>query len=299
MRFHLNWFLILALAACPAAWGQEKGEAQPGQAAAAAETQDDEKELTTQEKLKALQGDQRKMMMELGREFRAATDPAQKAEVMQQRRDIEAELATKAMALVKQSDDDEASVQILSWVASSLPGDAADQATEVLMTKYIESPAIGSLAGRLARQQPSPKTEQMLRTIMEKNPSPEVQGQAMFSLVNYLGSLKRYAELDDQVKQQFAKSMGEDGPAYMAKWTPKAIDDASLKLLETCVAKYGDVKMGRRTIGAMAESKLFVLKYLQIGMVAPDIEGADLDEVAFKLSDYRGKVVVLDFWGDW
>ena len=121
MRFHLNWFLILALAACPAAWGQEKGEAQPGQAAAAAETQDDEKELTTQEKLKALQGDQRKMMMELGREFRAATDPAQKAEVMQQRRDIEAELATKAMALVKQSDDDEASTDASDDDGVALP----------------------------------------------------------------------------------------------------------------------------------------------------------------------------------
>ena len=38
---------------------------------------------------------------------------------------------------------------------------------------------------------------------------------------------------------------------------------------------------------------------LQIGMVAPDIVGEDLDGVGFKLSDYRGKVVVLDFWGDW
>jgi hypothetical protein len=35
------------------------------------------------------------------------------------------------------------------------------------------------------------------------------------------------------------------------------------------------------------------------GNVAPDIEGVDLDGVAFKLSDYRGKVVFLDFWGDW
>ena len=48
-----------------------------------------------------------------------------------------------------------------------------------------------------------------------------------------------------------------------------------------------------------AESSLFEIENLQIGMVAPDIVGNDLDGVEFKLSDYRGKVVLLDFWGDW
>jgi peroxiredoxin len=38
---------------------------------------------------------------------------------------------------------------------------------------------------------------------------------------------------------------------------------------------------------------------LTIGKVAPDIEGKDLDGVDFHLSDYRGKVVVLLFTGDW
>jgi cytochrome oxidase Cu insertion factor (SCO1/SenC/PrrC family) len=38
---------------------------------------------------------------------------------------------------------------------------------------------------------------------------------------------------------------------------------------------------------------------LAVGQFAPDIEGEDLDGVPFKLSDYRGKVVVLDFWGTW
>ena len=37
----------------------------------------------------------------------------------------------------------------------------------------------------------------------------------------------------------------------------------------------------------------------KIGDVAPEIEGKDAEGVTFKLSDYRGKVVVLDFWGDW
>ena len=29
------------------------------------------------------------------------------------------------------------------------------------------------------------------------------------------------------------------------------------------------------------------------------LEAEDIDGVVFKLSDYRGKVVMLDFWGDW
>lgn len=37
----------------------------------------------------------------------------------------------------------------------------------------------------------------------------------------------------------------------------------------------------------------------EVGNQAPEITGEDIDGVAFKLSDYRGKVVVLDFWGDW
>jgi hypothetical protein len=40
-------------------------------------------------------------------------------------------------------------------------------------------------------------------------------------------------------------------------------------------------------------------EHLAVGREAPEIEGNDIDGVAFKLSDYRGKVVVLDFWGHW
>jgi hypothetical protein len=38
---------------------------------------------------------------------------------------------------------------------------------------------------------------------------------------------------------------------------------------------------------------------VRVGLAAPEIAGQDLDGVSFKLSDYRGKVVMLDFWGDW
>ena len=47
------------------------------------------------------------------------------------------------------------------------------------------------------------------------------------------------------------------------------------------------------------KSNLFAIKNLSVGRAAPDIIGNDVDGVSFKLSDYRGKVVFLDFWGDW
>lgn len=37
----------------------------------------------------------------------------------------------------------------------------------------------------------------------------------------------------------------------------------------------------------------------RVGETAPDIVGEDTDGKPMKLSDYKGKVVVLDFWGHW
>ncbi|MHB8520806.1 MAG: peroxiredoxin family protein [Limisphaerales bacterium] len=41
------------------------------------------------------------------------------------------------------------------------------------------------------------------------------------------------------------------------------------------------------------------VSHLAAGKPAPEIEGQDVDGGRFKLSDYRGKVVMVDFWGDW
>lgn len=35
------------------------------------------------------------------------------------------------------------------------------------------------------------------------------------------------------------------------------------------------------------------------GDTIPNIKGKDVDGIRFELSDYAGKVVMLDFWGDW
>ena len=52
-------------------------------------------------------------------------------------------------------------------------------------------------------------------------------------------------------------------------------------------------------MGARAEKELFAIRHLSVGRLAPEIEGEDVLGSAFKLSDYRGKVVLLTYWGHW
>jgi peroxiredoxin len=71
-------------------------------------------------------------------------------------------------------------------------------------------------------------------------------------------------------------------------------------LLRLVTEKYADVSTEKREpLGKRAEIALNELHRLAVGHVAPDIEGEDGDGKHFRLSDYRGKIVVLDFWGHW
>jgi hypothetical protein len=74
----------------------------------------------------------------------------------------------------------------------------------------------------------------------------------------------------------------------------------SEELFERVVEKYADVKYGRGTLSARAKAELYQRRgTLAMGKPAPEIEGEDIDGQQFKLSDYRGKVVLLAFWGHW
>jgi hypothetical protein len=50
---------------------------------------------------------------------------------------------------------------------------------------------------------------------------------------------------------------------------------------------------------AQAAGFLFRLEHLRVGKPFPEIEGQDATGASFKLSDYRGKVRVIEFWGLW
>jgi hypothetical protein len=160
--------------------------------------------------------------------------------------------------------------EALSYVINFGRGtpEAVQDVVQSLTEHHVENPKIGTLLVRIPVYTPALRksAETFFRAVIEKNPSREAKGQATMALAQALLSSK-----------------------------PKEAE----KLFEKVVAEYGDVKSFRGTLAKAAEANLFELRHLQVGMVAPDIEGEDMEGKKFKLSDYRGKVVMLDFWGHW
>jgi len=71
-------------------------------------------------------------------------------------------------------------------------------------------------------------------------------------------------------------------------------------LFEEVAQKYGDLKGADGTpLKERAGAELFEIRNLRVGKEAPEIEGEDQDGRRLKLSDYRGKVVLLDFWSQY
>jgi hypothetical protein len=119
--------------------------------------------------------------------------------------------------------------------------------------------------------------------------------------------LHRNKNREDQAKALYALALGhrqkaiEEGEAEEERAKAKA---AAEILLERLRSEYADIKLqeGGAPLGKIAEGELAGLKNLLklvVGKEALEIDGVDLEGKVFKLSDYRGKVVLLDFWAHW
>ena len=72
------------------------------------------------------------------------------------------------------------------------------------------------------------------------------------------------------------------------------------QLLGRVDKEFGEVIFLRETTyGQKVKGDIFELDHLQIGQIAPEIIGKSIDGNLMQLSSFRGKVVMLDFWGDW
>jgi hypothetical protein len=70
-------------------------------------------------------------------------------------------------------------------------------------------------------------------------------------------------------------------------------------IVDKLSTNHANLEVRGRKVAAVMKATLEAKEKLAIGKQAPEIIGKDVDGNEMKLSDYKGKVVVLDFWGDW
>ena len=148
-----------------------------------------------------------------------------------------------------------------------------------------------------------------MRKVLADNPSKEAQAHAALGLALRMKSqaaiARKLRKADTKARAQLEKNLGKEVVAALTKADAAALEKEAEELLER-VAKdktYAETEFAfgddRMTLGKLAARELFEMRHLQPGKAAPDIAGEDIDGKPMKLSDFRGKVVLLDFWGFW
>lgn len=191
------------------------------------------------------------------------------------------EFGPKAIAAVRANTKSPAAMSLLSNVLTNSPEQTA-AIVGLIQEKFVTDARVAEIIPRLVYSD-SPEADKALLAIKKKNPDPKVQAEATYSL-------------GKRTLQRFS--------VYSRTPVPEA-ERAKVVALAEGYYKEGLDKYASKNIGpakATIEKDLAALRNapnLQVGKVAPDITGEDIDGTAFKLSDYRGRVILLDFWGHW
>jgi hypothetical protein len=265
---------------------------------------DDKPDLSPADQVKKLIADFDKAQQDFYKEYGEAKTQEERQKLINEKMPKPDKTATQLLELAEKNSKDEGVVpDALIWIVTHTSGDAAKSRERALdlLAGHVASPKVGDVCMSLIYN-PSPSGEKLMRAIVEKGGSDDAKGKATFSLGQYL---KNNAEGIRTIKDQpemlknYEQAYGKDVVAQMLERDPTAMGKEAEKLFETVAEKYGDVKVYNRPLSEMAGGELFEIRNLGIGKTAPDIEGDDLDGNKLKLSEYRGKVVVIDFWGNW
>lgn len=165
-------------------------------------------------------------------------------------------------------------LEAASWIILNTPdGPKVDQATEAILKNHVRSTNLVYLCQGLLNLRHHSAVK-LLQSVLEKNPSPEVQANACFALAMLL---------KDQANDGADEQAGAEAD----------------RLFERVITDYGQVKAGGQKLADRAQPELVELRLFGVGKEAPEIEGQDMNGQQMKLSDHRGEVVVLVFWGTW
>jgi thiol-disulfide isomerase/thioredoxin len=240
------------------------------------------------------------------------------------------EYSRRMMSIAASKVDDLPSRDALLWIIH-LPGarpeyhgplaDIELRAVQILLDRHADDPKVARVALNLNNVL-SPARDALLEGLVDKASGRESQAVARVALARYLMRRADMAQAEQALtpaqraarEQRPARDKSDAAHAAyfrsMASYDVAATRRKTEDLLAEVIAKYGDVPLysesaqrvaprHRKTLGQFAEGLLDEIRNLAIGKPSPEIDGVDLAGQPLKLSNFRGKVVVLVFWGSW
>ncbi len=166
---------------------------------------------------------------------------------------------------------DEQSLEMLMFAVQALPK-ADGKFYDALADNWADNAKIKQLCRRMMFQ-PQAQATKLLQKVLKENKDTDAQGFSCYALAKI--AAEKVGEGDKKAEAEAEK--------YYAR----------------VVKEFADISLGRTKLGDLAKGSLFEIRNLSIGKKAPNVESKNLDDKKVQLSDYKGKVVVLDIWATW
>jgi len=228
---------------------------------------DDEPQPVASDRYQALIAEFTSAQRMASKAFSAATSLQARTEILGEFDLTTGKFASRFLELAEKHADEPIAFDALVWaVENDRQGDVGKQAAKAITSKHLDHPKIVRVCERLGRSI-VPAAETFLQAVLDRSDRDETQAYAAYGLA--LVMLRRSEERNATAEA----------------------------LLARVAQDYEKVANG--ALAKSAARELFVIQHLSIGCEAPEIKGEDIDGVLFHLAEYRGKVVVLDFWGNW
>jgi thiol-disulfide isomerase/thioredoxin len=232
-------------------------------------TAGDDAESSRRRQFESIRAEYDRTLADFRREAARAATPEDRDRTERLRPSLNA-FGKRFLELAKERPADDVACDALVWIASNYGRREKmelDVALDLIEAHHLDSPKLKFTVDALAYSE-SPRARALVETIAEKSGDRDVRGFARF-FTTYAHYMHHGASAD--LERRFERIRDE----------------------------YADVKFENRTLGDMAEGHLFELRNLIVGKPALDMAGVDVRGAKLKLSDYRGKVVLLVFWGSW